>query len=432
VRALPPCENKRGICIIGINTDDGIVISTSQPMLDEFRDYYGSNFKVRWGDTDRYGGVNVTRDREHHTITLDQHDFIATAWARWQPRVHPDRPGGARGGALPGTPSGPLLDDWLTPEALAANEPSPKLISEYQSCLGEVGWLANRTCPALLATYSKLGRAAHRPSELLLQECISCIAHAASDADMHALVFSPALDPHPVFYCDADFARHRSQSGWCGYMANSCVVAASKAQKCICLSTCESELVALSACTCDAMWLRQLLAELGFPPPGPTPIFCDNTAAKQVAENPVAAKQLKHVARRHFFVQDAVAALEVTVCSVSSQANLADLYTKIFDKPRYAWLAARARRWAASAQRVNWSSSFAKATRRPEPDRRPTCAGCGTNDGGMLDEMLACPDCSKHLCADCFPPVCHAPCRGHRAPTHTLPNGTNNAAPSAA
>ena len=178
------------------------------------------------------------------------------------------------------------------------------------------------------------------------------------------------------------------------------------------------------------MWLRQLLAELGFPPPGPTPVFCDNTAAKQVAENPVAAK---HVARRHFFVQDAVAALEVTVCSVSSNANLADLYTKIFDRPRYAWLAARARRWAASAQRVNWSSRLAKgAARRPEPDRRPTCAECGTDDGGMLDEMLACPSCGKHLCADCFPPVCHAPCRGHRAPTHTLPNDPSNAAPSAA
>ena len=128
----------------------------------------------------------------------------------------------------------------------------------------------------------------------------------------------------------------------------------------------------------------------------------------------MAAKQLKHVARRHFFVQDAVAALEVTVCSVSSNANLADLYTKKFDKPRYAWLAARARRWAASAQRVNWSSRFAKgAVRRPEPNRPPTCAECGTEDGGILDEMLACQDCGKRLCADCFPPICHAACRGH-------------------
>ena len=68
---------------------------------------------------------------------------------------------------------------------------------------------------------------------------------------------------------------------------------------------------------------------------GPTPIFCDNTAAKKVAENPVSAKNLRHVARRHFFVQDAWRAGDVVVPSIESKRNRADVLTKLMDTPSY-------------------------------------------------------------------------------------------------
>ena len=86
------------------------------------------------------------------------------------------------------------------------------------------------------------------------------------------------------------------------------------------------------------------------PPRPPTAIYCDNTAAKAVAENPVAAKQLRHVARRHFFVQDAVRAGAITVPHVSSEANLADCLTKLLpSSPRFDWAAARLRSWVMAA-----------------------------------------------------------------------------------
>ena len=129
-------------------------------------------------------------------------------------------------------------------------------------------------------------------------------------------------------------------------MANACVVAVSQAQKCVVLSSCEAELVALSAAACDVLWLRNLLAELGFPVSGATPIYCDNTAAKAVAENPVQSKQLRHVARRHFFVRDALRAGFVSVPYVASDANLADVLTKILPSPaRFEWASARLRSW---------------------------------------------------------------------------------------
>ena len=87
-----------------------------------------------------------------------------------------------------------------------------------------------------------------------------------------------------------------------------------------------------------------LLNELGFTVQAPTPVYCDNTAAKTVAENPVMSKQLRHVARRHFFVQDVVAAGHITVPYVASDANLADGLTKLLTTaPRFEWAASRLR-----------------------------------------------------------------------------------------
>ena len=98
------------------------------------------------------------------------------------------------------------------------------------------------------------------------------------------------------------------------------------------------------------MWLQTFLHDVGFAVKSATPIFCDNTAAKTVAENPVAAKQLRHVERRHFFVQDVVSAGRITVPHVVSEANLADALTKLLATvPKYAWAAARLRSWAMTA-----------------------------------------------------------------------------------
>ena len=42
------------------------------------------------------------------------------------------------------------------------------------------------------------------------------------------------------------------------------------------LSTCEAEYVAVASCVCEAIWLRNLLEELGHPQKEPIKINVDN------------------------------------------------------------------------------------------------------------------------------------------------------------
>ena len=42
---------------------------------------------------------------------------------------------------------------------VGSNKPSPALPAEYKSCVGDLGWDANRTCKSMLPTYSLRARA---------------------------------------------------------------------------------------------------------------------------------------------------------------------------------------------------------------------------------------------------------------------------------
>ncbi|KAH7516144.1 hypothetical protein FEM48_Zijuj10G0104000 [Ziziphus jujuba var. spinosa] len=69
----------------------------------------------------------------------------------------------------------------------------------------------------------------------------------------------------------------------------------SKKQACVSKSSTESEYRAMSAACSEIVWLRGLLAELGFTQSNPTPLHADNTGAIQIAANPVYHERTKHM-----------------------------------------------------------------------------------------------------------------------------------------
>nr|GEX68663.1 putative copia-type protein [Tanacetum cinerariifolium] len=75
----------------------------------------------------------------------------------------------------------------------------------------------------------------------------------------------------------------------------------SKKQKVVSLSSAEAEFRGIAKGLAEALWIRKLVSEIGFPPRGSTQIMCDNKAAIQISENPVQHDRTKHVkVDRHF------------------------------------------------------------------------------------------------------------------------------------
>ena len=139
-------------------------------------------------------------------------------------------------------------------------------------------------------------------------------------------------------FCDSDWASaqdtRRSVSGFIfGFPGSAPFAWSSKTQRTVALSTAEAEYYALSAAVQEALYLRQLLSDLGCPQSGPTIIYCDNQATIAMAENPTHHSRAKHIAIRHHFLRDHVQAGTVKIHYIASAANQADFLTKPVPAP---------------------------------------------------------------------------------------------------
>ena len=112
----------------------------------------------------------------------------------------------------------------------------------------------------------------------------------------------------------------------------------SKKQNCVALSSCESEIIALSEAAKEVVYFRKLLKGIDsslVPEDRPTELVTDSKAAHDLSYNPEHHARSKHVLRRHFYVRDAVESFEITVPLVKTADNLADFLSKPLLSPHY-------------------------------------------------------------------------------------------------
>jgi hypothetical protein len=142
-------------------------------------------------------------------------------------------------------------------------------------------------------------------------------------------------------YSDADWAGNgddcKSTSGGCFYVGTNLVAWMSKKQNFICLSTAEAEYIAAGSCCTQLIWMKQLLADYGFPQ-GMMIIYCDNTSAINISKNPVQHSRTKLIDILHHFIRDLVEHQVVSLDYVSVENQLADLFTKPLDGSRFEYL----------------------------------------------------------------------------------------------
>jgi hypothetical protein len=102
-----------------------------------------------------------------------------------------------------------------------------------------------------------------------------------------------------VGFTDSDWAGdnddQKSTSGYVFHFNTGPLVWSCKKQKVVSLSTTKVEYCGVVNAGTKAVWIHQLLGELGFPVQASTAIHCDNQSAIQVVDNLVAHSKMKHV-----------------------------------------------------------------------------------------------------------------------------------------
>ena len=140
-------------------------------------------------------------------------------------------------------------------------------------------------------------------------------------------------------FCDADWGGSeddsRSTSGYAFGFGSGVFSWASLKQNTVALSTAEAEYVSASEATTQAIWLRDVLNDLGEVQANATVLYCDNMSAIAMTRNPVFHQKTRHINRKIHFVREAVQGGIIDMKFCRSEDQMADIFTKSLPKDRF-------------------------------------------------------------------------------------------------
>ena len=102
----------------------------------------------------------------------------------------------------------------------------------------------------------------------------------------------------------------------------------------------------------DTVFIRDILVDLGLLKTGPTVIFADSKSAVDMAFDPVAFKNTKHILRAAEFLRDLVAREVVTLEHLRGEIMVADILTKSVARPVFLKLMAMLESYSTSSSSV--------------------------------------------------------------------------------
>uniref|UniRef100_A0A2N9IL56 Integrase catalytic domain-containing protein n=1 Tax=Fagus sylvatica TaxID=28930 RepID=A0A2N9IL56_FAGSY len=276
-----------GCCIILlVYVDDIILIGDDAPGISQVKQDLGKVFDVKdLGSLRYFLGIEVARSR--NGISLSQRKYTLdllqdTGMLGCRPASTPMDPN-----LKLSTESGDLL---LNP-------------SMYQRLVGRLIYLTNTRPDLTFVTSPGLGlfySASH-------QSGLSC-------------------------FTDADYAGsqtdRRSTTGLSTFYGNHLISWKSKKQAVVSRSSAEAEYRAMAQGTCEILWLRSILNELGFTEKDSSQLFCDNKSAIMLASDSVLHERSKHIEVDIHFIREKIRSGIIVPSFVPSSDQTADVLTK--------------------------------------------------------------------------------------------------------
>ena len=268
---------------------------------------------------DTYIGIQIERDLPNGVTKIHQSDFIEKVLARFGMQD-----------------SNPVYTPLQT-SLLKANSPlvtDPVLRLEYQELVGCLQHLGHWTRPDLSHTNAQLARFLNNPGEEHMRVAKRTLRYLAGSR-RGGITYTRQAGVMGMWLwgsVDSDWAgdadSRRSYGGYAFHLHGGVMSWRSKQHAFVSLSTAEAEFVSASSAAKEAVWLRRLFEEWGFPQRGPTPLYEDNRACILMSESPGTRERSKHIDLRVHDLKDKVAAGVVRLVACPSADMPADMLTK--------------------------------------------------------------------------------------------------------
>ncbi|GJT61692.1 retrovirus-related pol polyprotein from transposon TNT 1-94 [Tanacetum coccineum] len=145
-----------------------------------------------------------------------------------------------------------------------------------------------------------------------------------------------------TFLIEHKFVRGFDLKGYSDsdYVRGKLVCWSAKKQQSIAMSLAKAEYVGAAGCYANILWMKSQLIDYDIIYEK-VPIFCDNTSAIAISNNPVLHSRTKHIDIKYHFIRDHILNGDIELHFILTQYQLADIFTKPLDEPTFKRLIAK-------------------------------------------------------------------------------------------
>lgn len=322
--------NGDDILIVAIYVDDLLIFSNKAESKLWIKKQLLASFKMIDNGAAKFIlGMHIERNRAAGTISIDQHKYIREVLERFN--MSDCNPV-----STPADCNAKLTKDMAPTTASEKEEMSGV---PYQEVVGSLLYAALVTRPDIQFAVNTVSRFNNNPGKAHWNACKRILRYLNGTIN-YKLTYCREKSGDLHGYCDADWAGdesdRRSMTGYVFIMQGGAVTWNSKKQPTVALSTTEAEYMAMSTASQEAIWLRNLGAELfGDKCKTQINIFGDNKSALQLSEKTTTFHpRTKHIDIRHHFVRDNVNNGIVKFTYTATDDMTADILTKALPQPK--------------------------------------------------------------------------------------------------
>lgn len=313
------CKNDK--LIIGIYVDDGIVAGSDKNDMSYFTEQLKNQFKVTVGELECFLGMSV-QQFEDGSIFINQSLYTQKILNKFKMDE-----------------SNPVA---VPIEKIEYPENDAEVKVPYREAVGSLMYLATATRPDLAFAVSTVSEFLESPKASNWALVKRLFRYLKGTAKYGLLYRATSSQEDLNVYSDADFAgdvtTRRSRTGVLSIHAGGAVSWMSMKQKCVVLSTTEAEYVAACEGAKEAIWLHRLLSDITSVNSRCPTLYVDNASALKLAKNPEFHKRSKHIDVKFHFIREKCHEGKIRVQHVSSEHQLADMFTKPLSKTRFKFL----------------------------------------------------------------------------------------------
>ncbi|GJW42092.1 retrovirus-related pol polyprotein from transposon TNT 1-94 [Tanacetum coccineum] len=139
-------------------------------------------------------------------------------------------------------------------------------------------------------------------------------------------------------YSDSDYAGcnmdRKNTSGAYQLLGGKLVCWSAKKQQSVAMSSAEAEYVVVAGCCANILWMKSQLTDYDIIYEK-VPIFCDNTSAIGISNNPVLHSRTRQIDIIYHFIRDHILKGDIELHFIPTQDQLADIFTKPLDEPTF-------------------------------------------------------------------------------------------------